>query len=40
MIIDREFTVFENYMNWRKWKRIQLLDTDDFQRTRFTNDEW
>ena len=40
MIIDREFTVFENDMNWRKRKRIQLLDRDDFQRTRFTSDEW
>ena len=40
MIIDREFTVFENDMNWRKRKRLQLLDADEFQRTRFTIDEW
>jgi len=40
MIMDREFTVFENDMNWRKRKRIQLLDTDDFQRTRFNSEEW
>jgi hypothetical protein len=40
MIMDREFTVFENDMNWRKRKRIQLLDSDDFQRNRFNSEEW
>jgi hypothetical protein len=36
MNIDREFTVFENDMNWRKRKHLQLLETDDFRRARFT----
>jgi len=36
MIMDREFTVFENEMDWRKRKRLQLLDADDFRRARFT----
>ena len=40
MIIDREFTVFENDMNWRKRKRLQLLDVDEFRSSRFTSDEW
>jgi hypothetical protein len=36
MNIDREFTVFENDMDWRKRKRLQLLEADDFRRARFT----
>jgi len=41
MNIDREFTVFENDMDWRKRKRLQLLELDDFRlddfrRARFT----
>jgi hypothetical protein len=40
MIIDREFMIFENDMSWRRRKRIQLFDADDFQRTRFSSDEW
>ena len=35
MNIDREFTVFENDMDWRKRKRIQLLEADDFRRAKF-----
>jgi len=33
---NREFTVFENDMDWRKRKRLQLLEADDFRRARFT----
>ena len=29
MNIDREFTVFENDMDWRKRKRLQFLEPDD-----------
>jgi hypothetical protein len=36
MNIYREFTVFENDMNCRKRKRLQSLEADDFQRSRFT----
>jgi hypothetical protein len=36
MNIDREFTVFENDMEWRKRKQLQLLEEDDFRRARFT----
>ena len=36
MDIYREFTVFENDMNWRKRKRLQSLETDDFRSSRFT----
>lgn len=36
MIMDREFTVFEDDMDWRKRKRLQLLEADDFQVARFT----
>jgi len=39
MIMDREFTVFENDMDWRKRKRLQLLEADDFRRARFTRDD-
>jgi len=33
---NREFTVFENDMDWRKRKRLQLLEADDFRKARFT----
>ena len=36
MNIDREFTVFENDMDWKKRKRLQSLEADDFRRARFT----
>ena len=36
MNMDREFTVFENDMDWRKRKQLQLLEADDFRRARFT----
>jgi hypothetical protein len=36
MNIDREFSVFEDDMNWRKRKRIQLIEADDFRRAIFT----
>ena len=36
MNIDREFTVFENDMDWRKRKRLQSLEADDFRRAKFT----
>ena len=36
MNMDREFTVFENDMDWRKRKRLQSLDADDFRRVIFT----
>ena len=32
---NREFTVFENDIDWRKRKRLQLLEADDFRRARF-----
>ena len=35
MNIDREFTVFENDMGWRKRKRLQSLEADDFRRAKF-----
>ena len=35
MNIDREFTVFENDMDWRKRKRLQSLEADDFRRAKF-----
>jgi len=37
MNVNREFTVFENDMDWRKQKRLQILEEDDFRRTRFTS---
>jgi len=41
MNIDREFTVFENDFDWRKRKRLQLLEVDDFRRAKFTRaDRW
>ena len=40
MNIDREFVVFENDINWRKRKHLQLLDGDDFQRAIFTRADW
>jgi hypothetical protein len=36
MNIYSEFTVFENDMNWRKRKRLQSLEADDFLGSRFT----
>jgi hypothetical protein len=36
MNIDREFTVFEKEMNWRKRKRLQSFDADDFRKAIFT----
>ena len=36
MNMDREFTVFENDMDWRKRKRLQLLEADDFRGAIFT----
>ena len=36
MNIDREFTVFENDMDWRKRKRLQSLEADDFRGAIFT----
>ena len=36
MNIGREFTVFENEMDWRKRKQLEILEEDDFRRTRFT----
>ena len=36
MNIDREYTVFENDMDWRKRKRLQLLEEDDFRKAIFT----
>jgi hypothetical protein len=36
MNIDREFTIFENDMDWRKRKRLQLLEADDFRKARFS----
>ena len=37
MNVNREFTVFENDMDWRKQKRLQILEEDDFRRIRFTS---
>ena len=34
---NREFKVFENDMDLRKRKRLQLLEADDFRRTPFTS---
>jgi hypothetical protein len=36
MVIDREFTSFETEISWKKRKRRQKLDADDFRRARFT----
>jgi len=33
---NREFTVFENDMGWRKRKHLNLLEADDFRRATFT----
>jgi len=37
---NREFTVFENDMDWRKRKRLQLLEADDFRGATFTRADW
>ena len=39
MIENREFTVFENDIEWRKRKHLELLEADDFRRARFTRAE-
>ncbi len=39
MNTDREFTVFENDMDWRKRKRLQSLEADDFRRAIFTGSD-
>ncbi len=36
---ETEHTVFENDMNWRKRKRRQLLEANDFQRTIFNKSD-
>jgi len=36
MNMDREFTVFKNDMDWRKRKRLQSLEADDFRGAIFT----
>jgi hypothetical protein len=36
MNTDREFTIFNNDMDWRIRKRLQLLTEDDFRRAKFT----
>ena len=39
--MDREFTVFENDLDYRKRKRLQSLEADDFRRAIFTRmDRW
>jgi len=35
MNIGREFAVFENDMDWRTRKRLQLLEADDFRGVKF-----
>jgi hypothetical protein len=35
MKMDREFTVFENDMDWRKRKLLRSLEGDDFRRVIF-----
>ena len=35
MNVDREYTLFENDLDWRKRKRLQLSESDDFRRTTF-----
>jgi len=37
MDTERIFTIFENDMDWRKRKQLQLLEADDFGRARFTS---
>ena len=36
MNMDREFMVFENDMDYRKRKRLQALEADDFRGAIFT----
>ena len=33
---NREFTVFENDIEWRKRKHLELLEADDFRGAKFT----
>jgi hypothetical protein len=35
MNMDREFTIFENDKEWRKKKRLQLIEEDDYRRAVF-----
>ena len=39
MNIEQEFMVFENDMHWRKQKRLQSLEADDFRRAIFTESD-
>jgi hypothetical protein len=39
MNIDREFTIFENDLDWRKRKRLKLLEADDFRNVVFTRED-
>jgi len=34
--MHREFSVFENDKDWRKQKRLQLAEEDDYRRPVFT----
>lgn len=36
IMIDREFSVFENEKDYRLRKRLQLLEADDFRKAKFT----
>jgi len=36
MNMEREYTVFENDMDYRKRKRLQALEADDFRGAIFT----
>ena len=36
MKMDREFTIFADDIDWRKRKRLRLLEADDFIKARFT----
>ena len=36
---NREFTVFENDIDWRKGKHLELLQADDFRKAGFTRAE-
>jgi len=36
LIKNREFTVFENDIDWRKRKHLELLEADDFRGATFT----
>lgn len=36
IMIDREFSVFENEKDYRLRKRLQLLEANDFRKAKFT----